>query len=107
MWGELNNGRALSVFNIGPYGLLARQSSVLEFYLKYKMSFTVAGLSVRYRRRMRPFRLFEMKTRVIFWDEKFLYLEQVINLPDGQCAAHSFCRKALIKKRRINSASSC
>lgn len=67
MWGELNNGRALSLFNIGPYGLLARQSSVLEFYLKYKMSFTVAGLSVSYRRSMRPFRLFEIKTCVIFF----------------------------------------
>ena len=42
MWGELNNGRALSLFDIGRYGLLARQGSVLEFYLKYKMSFTVA-----------------------------------------------------------------
>lgn len=101
MWGELNNGRALSLFDIGRYGLLARQGSVLEFYLKYKMSFTVAGLSVRYRRRMRPFRLFEMKTRVIFWDDKFLYLEQVINLPDGQCAAHSLCRKAVIENRKI------
>ena len=59
MWGELNNGRALSLFDIGRYGLLARQSSILEFYLKYKMSFTVAGLSVRYRRRMRPFPFFK------------------------------------------------
>ena len=42
-----------------------------------------------------------MKTRVIFWDEKFLYLEQVINLPDGQCAAHSLCRKAVIENRKI------
>ena len=65
------------------------------------MSFTVAGLSVGYRHRMLPFRLFEMKTRVIFWDDKFLYLEQLINLPDGHCAAHSLCRKAIIENRKI------
>ena len=66
MWGELNNKRALSIFDIGHYGLLARQGSVLEFYLKHKMHFTIAGLGVRYRRRILPFRRFEMKTRIIF-----------------------------------------
>ena len=65
------------------------------------MRFTVAGRSVRYRRRMLPFRRFEMKTRMFFWDEKFLYLERIINLPDGQCAAHSMCRKTLIENRKI------
>jgi hypothetical protein len=36
----------------------------------------VAGASVRYRARIRPFQRFELRTRVVGWDDRFVYIEQ-------------------------------
>jgi len=37
---------------------------------------TVAGASVRYRRRVRVFHRVRMETRLLGWDQRFFYVEQ-------------------------------
>ena len=100
MWGELNNGRALSLFDIGRYGFLIR-SGLFSYYFKNKTSMTVAGLSVRYRHRVTTFQMLKMKTQIVFYDEKFLYFEQLLVLPDGRCAIQSLCRVAIVQKKKL------
>tara|TARA_B100000780_G_scaffold86356_1_gene59374 strand:+ start:119 stop:673 length:555 start_codon:yes stop_codon:yes gene_type:complete len=100
VWGELNNGRALSLFDLGRYGL-GQRTGVITAMRKNNWRFTVAGANVRYRHRITIFKRIEMRTRVIFWDEKFLYFEQVMLFRDGRCAIQTVCRKAVVNDKGI------
>jgi acyl-CoA thioesterase FadM len=100
MWGELNNGRALSLFDLGRYGLSLR-AGLFSGYFKHKIHMTVAGVSIRYRHRINTFRRLEMRTRVIFYDERFLYFEQVLLLEDGRCAVQGLIRIAVVENRKL------
>ena len=73
MWGELNNGRVLSLFDLGRHGFSLR-AGLFSGYFKYKLYMNVAGVSIRYRHRIISFRRLEMRTRIIFYDERFLYV---------------------------------
>ena len=42
-----------------------------------------------------------MRTRVIFWDEEFLYFEQVMLFRDGRCAIQTVCRNAVVTEKGI------
>ena len=65
MWGELNNGRALSLFDLGRYGFYLR-AGLLKGFLKYKIYALVARASVRYRHRIPTFGRLKMRTRLVF-----------------------------------------
>ena len=100
MWGELNNGRALSLFDFGRFGLSLR-AGLFSGFFKHKMHMTVAGVSIRYRYRIKTFQRLEMRTRIIFHDERFLYFEQVLLLKDGRCAVHGLMRTAVVENRNL------
>ncbi|MGB0905421.1 MAG: thioeseterase, partial [Mangrovicoccus sp.] len=55
---------------------------------------TVAGSSVRYRRRVRAFHRVEMRGRGIGLDDKFMYVEQSI-WRKGECCSHILLRIAV------------
>ena len=100
MWGELNNGRALSLFDLGRYGLSLR-AGLFSGYFKHKIHMTVAGVSIRYRHRITTFQRLEMRTRIIFHNERFLYFEQVLLLKDGRCAVQRLMRIAVVENRKL------
>ena len=100
MWGELNNGRTLSLFDLGRYGLSLR-AGLFSGYFKHKIHMTVAGVSIRYRHRITTFQRLEMRTRIIFHDERFLYFEQVLLLKDGRCAVQGLMRIAVVENRKL------
>ena len=55
---------------------------------------TVAGNSVRYRRRIRMFERFAMVSRLTGWDRRFFYMEQSI-WKGAECANHMLLRAAV------------
>lgn len=61
----------------------------------------MAGSITRYRRRIRGFEKFEMRSKILCWDDKFLYLEQSMWKRDGQCASHVVMRAAVTDKNGI------
>ena len=75
MWLELNNGRSLTLYDLGrmPLGLRTGLADVLR---RNRWSMAVAGASVRWRRRVRVFYRVEVHSRCVGWDDKFIYLEQ-------------------------------
>ena len=54
MWFELNNGRTLTLYDLGRL-VLAKRSGLLSLLKAKRWSMTMAGASVRYRRRVRMF----------------------------------------------------
>ncbi len=92
-WMELNNGRALTLFDLGRVG--AGQRIGLPAALRRNgWGLAVAGSSVRYRRRTRAFDRLTMTTRCAGWDERFIYTEQAL-WKDGACSVHVLIRSAV------------
>jgi acyl-CoA thioesterase FadM len=92
-WFELNNGRTLTLYDLGRLPMLLR-TGLGEGLRKGRLDLTVAGVSVRYRRRVRLWDRISMSTRLIGWDDRFLYVEQSL-WRDGQCANHILLRLAV------------
>lgn len=104
MWMELNNGRTLTIYDLGRIPMAVR-IGLMDALKREKLGLTVAGSVVRYRRRIRPFEKFEMRSRGLFWDDKFFYVEQSIWKLNGECANHAVFRTAVTDKNGIVSPS--
>lgn len=100
MWLELNNGRTLTLLDLGRIPL-AKRTGLMGVLAKNKWGLTMAGVSVRYRRRVRTFEAFSMKSRAVCWDDKFLYLEQAMIRRDGEVANHALYRSAVTGPKGI------
>lgn len=93
-WMELNNGRALSLYDIGRIGMAGR-AGLITVLRQNRWGLTMAGSSTRFRRRIHGFEKFEMRSRALCWDDKFIYLEQSMWKSDGGCASHVLYRAAV------------
>lgn len=100
LWMELNNGRTLTLFDLGRIPL-AQRIGLVGVLRREKWSMTMAGATVRYRRRIRTFEKIEMRSRAVFWDARFIYLEQSMWKQDGECANHALYRAAVTEKNGI------
>lgn len=99
LWAELNNGRTLTLFDLGRIPLAVR-TGLSDVLRSRKWGITVAGSSVRYRRRVRLFDRVEMVSRCIGWDTRFLYMEQSM-WRGGECTSHMLLRSAVTSKAGI------
>jgi len=93
LWMELNNGRTLTLFDLGRLPL-ARRTGLLRMLAAHRWGMTVAGVSVRYRRRVRVFDRFEVRSHALGWDQRFLYLEQSM-WRGNDCTSHVLYRMAV------------
>lgn len=92
-WIELNNGRTLTLYDLGRVPMAARMG-LLQVLRDNGWGITVAGNTVRYRRRIRMFDRFTMYSRCVGWDERFFYMEQ--SMWKGQeCCNHMLLRSAM------------
>lgn len=93
-WKELNNGRTLTLFDLGRIPLSLR-SGLAAALRRRRWGMTAAGSSVRYRRRVRMFHKITMVTRTIGWDARFFYIEQSM-WRQGECLNHMLMRSAVV-----------
>lgn len=94
-WMELNNGRTLTIYDLGRIPL-ANRMGFREVMRAKGWGMTVAGNTTRYRRRVKLFDRVEMRTRLIGWDARFIYMEQSM-WRQGECTSHLLLRSALVK----------
>lgn len=92
-WAELNNGRTLTLYDLGRIPMAVR-AGLVPVLRKNRWGITVAGSSVRYRRRVRAFDRIEMVSRCIGWDDRFIYMEQSMWRGDD-CTSHMLLRSAV------------
>ncbi|MBB1496988.1 acyl-CoA thioesterase [Paracoccus sp. MC1862] len=93
-WRELNNGRTLTLYDLGRIPMAIRLG-ITETLKKNGWGFTVAGNTVRYRRRIRAFQRITQVSRVIGWDDRFVYMEQSM-WAKGECLNHMLLRVAIV-----------
>jgi acyl-CoA thioesterase FadM len=98
-WRELNNGRTLTLYDLGrvPYAV---RTGLRDAVRAQGWGLTVAGNTTRYRRRVRLFDRIEMRTRCIGWDARFFYIEQSM-WKDGECTSHMLLRSAVTSRAGI------
>jgi acyl-CoA thioesterase FadM len=99
LWRELNNGRTLTLYDLGRLPLGAR-TGIHRHLAARGWGLTVAGSSVRYRRRVTAFSRLTMHSRCLGWDDRFLYTEQSMWLGD-ECASQVLIRSAIVSKTGI------
>lgn len=100
IWMELNNGRTLTLYDIGRT-MLTLRTGLAGVLRREGWSVAVAGTSIRYRRRIKPFERFEMKSRAIGWDDRFIYVEQGMWKANDDCANHALLRTVVTDKNGI------
>ncbi|QDL90434.1 acyl-CoA thioesterase [Paroceanicella profunda] len=93
MFAELNNGRFLTLFDLGRLPL-AKRTGLLAAVKRENWRLTMAGVTVRYRRRVQVWSRFEMRSRMIGRDPRFLYMQQSM-WRDGDCLASALYRAAV------------
>ncbi|MEM6406951.1 MAG: acyl-CoA thioesterase [Pseudomonadota bacterium] len=99
LWMELNNGRTLTLYDLSRLPL-AKRVGLIRVLRDQRWGLTMAGASVRYRRRVRMFQRVEIRSRAVCWDEKFLYLEQSM-WSGGEATSHILYRSAVTDKAGI------
>jgi len=99
LWMELNNGRTLTLYDPGRIPLASR-TGLVGVLRRERWGLTMAGASVRYRRRVRAFEVVEMRSRAVGWDDRFIYLEQSM-WKDGACCSQILYRSAVTGRAGI------
>lgn len=99
LWMELNNGRTLTLYDI-PRVTHAIRTGLVNMTRREGWGMTVAGSSVRYRRRVRMFHRVTATARLLGWDERFVYLEQSMWHGDA-CTSHMLLRAAFTDRNGI------
>ena len=91
-WRELNNGRTLTLYDLGRIALMIRTgfSATLR---REGWGLAVAGASVRYRRRVRVMQRFEMRSGLVGRDARFFYVHQ--SMWRGEPVSSLLVRKAV------------
>lgn len=82
---HLNAGRFLSFMDVARMDLLGR-TGLLRRMRRRKWRPLVGGVAVRYRRSILPFERFDIRSRVLGWDEKWFYIEHVVEREGNLCA---------------------
>lgn len=98
-WMELNNGRTLTLFDLGRLGF-GERVGLHAMLKKTGWGMAVAGAAVRYRRRVRAFDRFTTITRVVGWDEKFFYIDHTM-WRRGECTGQALLRNAVTSDKGI------
>ncbi len=98
-WLELNNGRTLTLYDLGRLPM-AHRAGIIHALRKNGWNMAVAGASVRYRRRVRMFHRITMKSTILGWDARFLYFQQSM-WHKGQATSSILCRMAMTDENGI------
>lgn len=82
---HMNNGRYLSIMDLGRVDMMVR-NGILAVILKRRWRPMVGAATIRYRRGLQPFTRYELATRIVCWDPKWLFIEQRF-MQDGEVCA--------------------
>lgn len=87
---HMNNGRYLTLMDLGRLDLLLRLGLIGEVRRR-RWNPVVASLAIRYRRSLQPWQKYELRTRLVGWDERWFFMEQSFTR-GGQLMAHAIVK---------------
>ncbi|XP_030630377.1 protein THEM6 [Chanos chanos] len=95
--GHMNNARYLRECDFARFSYYTR-NGMFKAVSVLKASMVVGASTIRYRRSFQFGESFELRTRIVSWDEKSFYLEQrFVSKRDGFISAIMMCRQNVIR----------
>jgi acyl-CoA thioesterase FadM len=82
---HMNNGRYLTIMDLGRLDLILC-CGYLRLCVKNRWFPIVGALKILYLKPLKPFQKFQLKTRVLGWDSKWIYIEQIFEADGILCA---------------------
>lgn len=82
---HMNNGRYLTIMDLGRFDLILR-TGLLRLMVKQRSVPILAAATIRYRLPLDPFQKYHLDTRVVCWDDKWMFIEQRFIHADGDKA---------------------
>ena len=86
MFGEVNNGRHLTLFDLGRFDLGLR-NGLMKILKQKRWGLVVAGSTIRYRSRIRPFQRYSQHTHLVARDERWFYFVQTTERKGVACSS--------------------
>ncbi len=83
--GHMNNGRYLTIMDLGRLDYITR-IGLLQIMWREKKMPVLAAAQVRFRLPLMPFQQYDLQTRIVCWDEKWVYIEQRFIIASGNKA---------------------
>lgn len=93
---HMNNGRFLTIMDLGRSDLTIR-SGLFKIFRRNSWWPVVGAVTIRYKRSIPAFARFTLRTRVVGWDERGIYMEQVFE-HKGRLAARAVMKGAFPSK---------
>lgn len=91
---HMNNGRYMTLLDLGRLDLLLRIGAAAPAFRR-RWYPVLASVQLRFKRPLNLFQKFEILTRLVTWDAKWVYLEQQI-LRQGRAVAHAYLKGAFV-----------
>lgn len=82
---HMTNARYFSVMDLGRVDLLIR-SGLAGAMLRNRWQAVLGASMVRFRRPLKPFQRYELTSRVLCWDDRWFFIEQRAETPEGTAA---------------------
>jgi len=86
IFGEINNGRHLTLFDLGRFDLGLR-TGLLKVLKRERWGLVVAGSTIRYRSRIKPFQRYTLHTHLIARDDRWFYFVQTTERKGTACSS--------------------
>lgn len=96
---HLTNSRYLALMDLGRTDLILR-SGMWTLMKRERLAVVLGGAAMRFRRSLAPFARFTLSSRLLGWDERWVYVEQVFTGPQG-VACSAVLRAAFLKNGKI------
>ncbi|KTG03007.1 hypothetical protein cypCar_00048980 [Cyprinus carpio] len=94
---HMNNARYLRECDFARFSLYTR-NGVFKALRALGATIVVGASTIRYRRPLCVGEAFEIRSRIITWDEKSFYLEQrFVSCKDGMVSAVMFCKQNVLR----------
>lgn len=96
---HMNNARYMALMDLGRCDMILR-GGLVRTVLKNRWQPVIASALVRFRRPLAPFQTFQLRTRILSWDEKWLYIQHIIE-SKGVVACHAVVRGAFVRSGSV------
>ena len=84
-WGHMNNGRYLTLTDLGRLDLFVR-TGTFAFVRQRKWVLPIGSLMMRFRRPLRLLQSYQLRTRLLGWDDKWFFMESRFTRGDKEIA---------------------
>jgi len=98
-WLEMNNGRMLTIYDLARLPFISR-IPLAKALKDCGWRMTIAGHTVRYRRRIRLFDKIEIRSHALGRDARFIYIQQSMWVR-GEAASSGIFRAAIVDENGI------